>query len=358
MPGERGFGMRTTIFDIAKEANVSIATVSKVINNTGRISEKTRKKVLEVIEKHNYTPNLLATALTSKYSYTLGLMMPNLANPFFGEIAKSVEDRARELGFSVIMCSTEYDAEKEAWYFTLLQKKRVDGVIIISGVENEDAILGQKARAGMPIALVARDIPTLPINTVCVDDFLGGYMAARHLLQLGHRNMGMILENIRAARERLRGFRKALEEEGLTLEDRYVAEGEATIENGKLFAHRLLDKKPSPTAIFATNDILAIGVIRAANERNLKVPDDLSVVGFDNTILATITDPPLTTIAQPMSLMGSTIVDLLVQEIKGEATNKQRIILVPELVLRGSTKEPRQVAQQEGSLAQPSFSGG
>lgn len=343
--------MRVTIFDIAREANVSIATVSKVINNNGRISEKTRKKVLEIIEKHNYTPNLLATALTGKYSYTLGLMMPNLANPFFGEIAKSVENRARELGFSVIMCSTDYDAEKEAWYFTLFQKKRVDGVIILSGLENQDAILGKQLKTNMPIALIARDIPTIPLNTVCIDDYMGGYIAAKHLLELGHRRMGIIVENIRSARERMNGFKQALEEEGLALDDSQVIEGEATVENGIVFTHRLLDGPSAPTAIFATNDILAIGSIRAANERNLKVPDELSVVGFDNTLLATITDPPLTTIAQPMALMGTSAVDLLVQEIKGEATNKQRIILLPELVVRKSAAVHRSLAYEHRKLS-------
>ena len=332
--------MGINIFDIAKEANVSIATVSKVVNNTGRISDKTRRRVLEIIEKYNYTPNLLATALTGKNSYTLGLLMPNLANPFFGEIAKSVEDRARELGFSVIMCSTDYDAEREALYFTLLQKKRVDGVIILSGFENQDIIASRKLKPDMPVALIARDVQTFPINSISIDDFVGGYEAARHLLQLGHRRMGLIVENIKCAWERVRGFRQALAEEGLTLEDRYIVTGEATVENGKAFALRLLDEDPAPTAIFATNDILAIGTLRAAGERRLQVPEKLSVVGFDNTLLATIADPPLTTVAQPMAQMGSQIVDLLVQEIKGEATNKQRIVLLPELVVRESTAAP------------------
>jgi len=329
--------MGVTIFDIAREANVSIATVSKVINNNGRISEKTRARVLEVIEKYNYTPNHLATALTGKHSYTLGLMMPNLANPFFGEIARSVESRARELGFSVIMCSTDYKKDQEEWYFTLFQKKRVDGVIIISGIEHQDAFLSKKLKTGIPIVLIARDIPTLPLNTICIDDFMGGYMAAQHLLSLGHRRLGIILEDIPVAWDRVNGFKKALEDAGLHLDENMIIAGEASVENGAAYTNRLLDAGNAPTAIFATNDFLAIGSIRAANERNLKVPDDLSVVGFDNTILATISTPPLTTVAQPMSLMGTTAVDLLVQEIRGEASNKQRIIMLPALVIRKST---------------------
>lgn len=329
--------MGITIFDIAKEAEVSIATVSKVVNNTGRISDKTRKKVLEIIEKHNYTPNSLATALTGKFSYTLGLIIPNLANPFFGEIAKSVEDRARELGFSVMICSTDYDADREASYFTLLQKKRVDGVIILSGFEDQQTITRNLVKPNMPVALIARDIPTISINSVSIDDFVGGYEAAKHLIGLGHRRMGLIVENIRCAKERVRGFNQALEEHDLQLDESLVLLGEATVPNGKKLALQLLSGDEPPTAIFATNDLLAIGTIQAANEHGLKVPQDVSVIGFDNTMLATITDPPLTTIAQPMEQMGRQIVDLLVQELKGDVTHKQRIVLLPELVVRKST---------------------
>lgn len=329
--------MGINIFDIAKEAEVSIATVSKVVNNTGRISDKTRKKVLEIIEKHNYTPNSLATALTGKFSYTLGLIIPNLANPFFGEIAKSVEDRARELGFSVMICSTDYDADREASYFTLLQKKRVDGVIILSGFEDQHTITRNLVKPNMPVALIARDIPTISINSVSIDDFVGGYEAAKHLIGLGHRRMGLIVENIRCAKERVRGFNQALEEHDLQLDESLVLLGEATVPNGKKLALQLLSGDEPPTAIFATNDLLAIGTIQAVNEHGLKVPQDVSVIGFDNTMLATITDPPLTTIAQPMEQMGRQIVDLLVQELKGDVTHKQRIVLLPELVVRKST---------------------
>jgi DNA-binding LacI/PurR family transcriptional regulator len=332
--------MGINIFDIAKEANVSIATVSKVANNTGKISQKTKIKVMEIIKKHNYTPNSLATALTGKLSYTLGLIIPNMANPFFGEISKSVEDRARELGFSVMICSTDYNAEREASCFTLLQRKRVDGVIILSGFEDQQTITRNLVTPNMPIALIARDIPTISIHSVSIDDFVGGYEAAKHLLGLNHRRIGLIVEDIRCAKERLRGFNQALEDQELQqLDESLVLLGEASVQNGKKLALQLLKEKEPPTAIFATNDLLAIGTMQAAHELGLKVPQDLSVIGFDNTVLATITDPPLTTVAQPMEQMGRQILDLLVQEIKGELTHKHRIVLLPELVVRKSTTE-------------------
>jgi LacI family transcriptional regulator len=294
---------------------------------------------MEIIKKHNYTPNSLATALTGKLSFTIGLIIPNMANPFFGEISKSVEDRARELGFSVMICSTDYDAEREASYFTLLRKKRVDGLIILSGFEDQQTITRTLVNPNMPIALIARDIPTISINSVSIDDFVGGYEAAKHLLGLGHRRIGLIVEHIRCAKERLRGFNQALEDLEVQLDESLVLLGEASVSNGKKLALQLLKENEPPTAIFATNDLLAIGTIQAAHELGLKVPHDLSVIGFDNTLLATITDPPLTTVAQPMEQMGRQVVDILVQEIKNELKHKQRIVLMPELVVRKSTMQ-------------------
>lgn len=334
--------MGVNIFDIAKESGVSIATVSKVVNNTGKISQKTRKKVLSIIEKHNYTPNHLATALTGKISYTLGLIIPNLGNPFFGEISKSVEDRARELGFSVIMCSTDYDPKREELSFNLLQKKRVDGVIILSGFQDYDLIAKKVIKPNMPIALIARDIPTVSVNSISIDDYVGGILAAQHLLELGHRQIGLIVEDINCARERVRGFKHIIGQQGLHLDDRYIVTTEATVEKGRHAVVALLSLPDAPTAVFATNDLLAIGAIQGARERDLMVPDDLSVIGFDNTILATITDPPLTTIAQPMEQMGRQIVDLLLKEINGESSHKQRVILLPDLVVRKSTSAYRE----------------
>ncbi len=217
------------------------------------------------------------------------------------------------------------------------KKKRVDGVIILSGFEDQHTITRNLVKPNMPVALIARDIPTISINSVSIDDFVGGYEAAKHLIGLGHRRMGLIVENIRCAKERVRGFNQALEEHDLQLDESLVLLGEATVPNGKKLALQLLSGDEPPTAIFATNDLLAIGTIQAANEHGLKVPQDVSVIGFDNTMLATITDPPLTTIAQPMEQMGRQIVDLLVQELKGDVTHKQRIVLLPELVVRKST---------------------
>ncbi|MEI7026889.1 LacI family DNA-binding transcriptional regulator [Paenibacillus sp. y28] len=327
-----------TIYDVAKEAGVSIATVSKVINQTGRISEKTRQHVQEIMKNLNYQPSVVASALTKKRTYTIGLLIPDLANPFFAEIARSVEDRAHELGFNLVICNTDNDLAKEERYTDLLRQKSADGIILATGVRS-NTMLKKLMQQKQAIAVIARDMPSLAVDTVLVDDFLGGYLAASHLIELGHRHLAIITENLEvmSSRERLRGCRQALEEAGLVLEDKWVRVSAFDVQGGKQTAASLLDEEHPPTAIFACNDLLGIGVIQAARERGLTVPRDLSVVGFDNTILATIIDPPLTTVAQPIQELGRQIVDLISQEINGNKGSKQRVVLLPELVIRGST---------------------
>ncbi|MFC4767118.1 LacI family DNA-binding transcriptional regulator [Effusibacillus consociatus] len=333
--------MKPTIYDVAKAAGVSIATVSKVINNTGRISEETKKKVLDVMEELRYQPSVVASALTGKRTYTIGLLIPDLANPFFAEIARSVEDRGQELGFSVVMCSTDNDSKKEAKYISLLKQKSVDGIVLAAGFQN-DTVLKELVQEKFPLALIAREIPELAIDSVVLDDFLGGYQVTEHLLSLGHRRIAVLAEKARSSKERIRGYRHALQNAGIEFDQSLILASEATVEKGYRNTVQLLDSSDPPTAIFATNDLLAIGVIQAGRERGIGVPDDLSVVGFDNTILAAIVDPPLTTVAQPIHEMGRQVMDILIQRIEDEKKMKQRVVLLPELVIRKSTK-PLQV---------------
>lgn len=328
--------MKPTIYDVARLAGVSIATVSKVINNTGSISEKTRKKVMKVIEQLNYQPNVMATALTGKYTHSIGLLIPDLANPFFSELARSIEDRGHELGFSLMICSTDYIPEKEAKYIDLLKRKSVDGIILASGFENFRPV-EQLLEEHFPVCIVARAIPSIAVNTVSLDDFMGGYEATSYLIQQGHRRIAIVARDVWSNRERMRGYVKALEDYGLKPYEVFEFVQESNVEWGKRMAAMLLQSSDPPTAIFACNDLLAAGVIEAAKERGLKVPRDLSVIGFDNTIVATITDPPLTTMSQPIKSMGREVMDLMVSEIRSEKEHKSRVVLMPQLVVRKST---------------------
>jgi len=330
--------MKVTIYDVAKVAQVSISTVSKVINRTGNISEKTRNRVLQVMEDLNYRPSVVASALTGKPTNTIGLLIPDLANPFFAEIARSVEDRGHESGFNLMICSTDNDPEKENQYISLMRQKSVDGIILASGLKSDTAIK-KLVENKIPVAVIARDMPMLAVNAVLVDDFAGGYLATSHLISLGHRRIAIVAEDLRvmSSRERVRGYRHALEEAGIAYDDNLLQVSDFTVEGGRRAVLRLLEMPERPTAVFACNDLLAVGAMRAAKEFGLVIPDDLSVVGFDNTIFAEIVDPGLTTVAQPIVDMGRQVMELLIEEIQGKENPTRRVVLLPKLIERKST---------------------
>ncbi|MBM7646633.1 LacI family transcriptional regulator [Scopulibacillus daqui] len=334
--------MKPTIYDVAEKAGVSIATVSKVINNTGKISDKTKQKVLKIMEEINYQPSVVASALTGKQTNTIGFLIPDIANPFHAEMARSVEDRGHELGFSVVMCNTDGNLDKEAQYLEWLQRKRVDGIILGSAAQN-NAIIKELIKQEIPAALIATDMPSLSVNAVLVDDFLGGYQAISHLTSLGHTDIAFLAGNLNNVmeKERLRGYKQALQEAGAAFDRKNLLTNNFSFDDAKRSMKKLIESGRRPTAVFAFNDLLAIGAIHGAKEAGLKIPDDLSVIGFDNTLLAAVNDPPLTTIAQPIQDMGRTVTDLLVKEIKGGNTVKQRVVLLPELVVRQTTIPPK-----------------
>jgi DNA-binding LacI/PurR family transcriptional regulator len=333
--------VKATIYDVAKEAGVSIAAVSQVINGKGKISEKKRNEIFQVMERLSFKPSFIATALTGKKTYTLGLLIPDIANPFFAEIARAVEDQGRKLGYSLVICSTDNDDDQVERYLTLLEQKSVDGIIIGTGVETKK-VLKAMLKLTVPVSVIARELPVPNIHTVVVDDYAGGASAARHLLGLGHTRMAVLAESVKvsSSRERIRGFREMMEEAGLRLPDNRIKRGEHLIEDGRQMTVRLMSAAHPPTAIFCCNDLLAIGALQGAKELGVRVPEDLSLVGFDNTILATVANPPLTTVAQPIESMGQTVVDLLVRDLNKETQDRQRVVLEPELIVRQSTAGP------------------
>lgn len=328
--------MKPTIRNVAQEAGVSISTVSKVIHQTGSISEQTRKKVLQAMSKLNYHPDIAAASLRGKRTKVIGLLIPDISNPFYAEVARSIEDRSCELGFNVMMCNTDNDIEKEKTYLSLLASQRIDGLVVASAFRSTD-LLEAMVEQGVPIALIASEIPKLSIDTVTVDDYKGGYLATSYLLSLGHKKIAIIVENVRSNVPRLEAFKDAMEETELPILDGYIIHTEALIQKGYESALQLLSLQERPTAIFACNDLLAAGVIQAAKEMGLNIPNDLSVVGFDNTVLSTTTSPMLTTVAQPVKEMGLKVVDLLTKEMQAAKPYKERLLLSPELIIRQST---------------------
>lgn len=330
--------MKVTIYDVAREANVSIATVSKVINNSGRISDETRKHVLKVINELNYQPNMIASALTGKKTNSIGLLIPDLANPFFSELARSIEDRGHLLNYQLIICSTDYSPEKELEYIQLLKRKNVDGIIIASGFEQVEVIEKLVTKEQIPMAIVARNLPFSNINTVSNDDYYGGFLATKHLIQLNHKKIAIIARDVWTNRERMKGYEKALKDAQIDYQFPFEFIKESTIEWGKKMTTKYLNSDLPPTAIFACNDMLAIGAIQAIKELGLLIPEDISVVGFDDSIMSTVVDPPLTTIRQPVKSMGENVISLIDREIRQGVTEKSKLILTPKLIQRSSTK--------------------
>lgn len=333
--------MKPTIYDVAKKAGVSISTVSKVLNNTGNLADKTRKKVQETMHELNYQPSV--TASVKKRIQTVGLLIPSIANPFMAEIARSIENHLKRHGYSLMICSTDNDIKNELEYISILKQKYTDGIIVATGLKKEKSIK-ELMKTNLPMALLSRDVPSLAVDTVLVDDYLGGYEATKHLINLGHEKIAMITEDATysVVRSRVQGFRNALEEHGLPYDESFVIHNNISIDEGKEAMLSLLKKQSPPTAVFASTEALAIGALQGARGRNIQVPNELSIVGFDNTILSTICEPPLTTIAQPIDEMGKKVVELLIEEIEKKKESKQRVILSPKLVVRNSTAKKKE----------------
>ncbi|MCM3627019.1 LacI family transcriptional regulator [Paenibacillus glycanilyticus] len=330
--------MKATIYDVAKEAGVSIATVSNAINGKGNVSKKRREQILKIMEQMNYQPNVNASALMGKKTYTLGLLIPDISNPFFSEIARAIEDQAHQLGYSVIMCSTDNKDERVERYIGLLEQKNVDGILIGTGVDNLDILTNLQAKH-IPIVMISRETAALEVDTVVADDFVGGLMAAQHLAEMGHRRIAILSEQLKvsSARERIRGFKQGLQDRQIPFDDDHIVICNYMIEEGRRAAGGLLSREDRPTALFCCNDVLAIGAMQEARSLGIKVPEELSIVGFDDTILAAVVDPPLTTVAQPITSMAKQAFQLLIANLDEAEPVKKRIVLRPEITIRQST---------------------
>ena len=328
----------TTIREVAERAGVSYATVSHVINNTRVVSPETRQRVLAAMAELNYRPNALARSLRQGKTNTLGLVLPDSANPFFAEISRSIEDKAFNKGYSVFLCNTELDTERELFYVDVLSKKQVDGIIFVAAGDQTDS-LDFLVREGMPVVMIDRNVPNVQVDAVLPDHRLGGFLATQHLLKLGHTRIACIAgpSSITPSAERITGYRNALEQANIPYDEKLVIRGDYHAQSGMDITSSILMMDPRPTAIFALNDLMALGALRAAAEAVCSVPKDLAVVGYDNLELSQYTNPPLTTIAQSKKEIGVQAVNLLVERIAQKNRPPSRVVLPPELIVRRST---------------------
>ena len=329
-----------TIREVAESAGVSYATVSHVINNTRLVSQETRERVLAAMGALDYRPNALARSLRQGKTNTLGLVLPDSANPFFAEISRSIEDEAFKNGYSVFLCNTERDTQRELFYVDVLSNKQVDGIIFVAAGDQADS-LDFLIHRNMPVVMIDRSLPNVEVDAVLTDNQLGGFLATRHLLDLGHSRIACIAgpSSITPSAERIIGYRRALEEAGLSYDENLILRGDYHAQSGMEITHSILAMNPRPTAIFALNDLMALGALRAAAEAGCSVPGDLAVVGYDDLEIAHFTNPPLTTIAQPKKEIGVQAVHLLVDRMTRKNRPPSRLVLPPALIIRRSTQQ-------------------
>jgi LacI family transcriptional regulator len=326
--------------DVARLAGVSPALVSYVLNNGPRpVSEKTRARVLKAIRELDYQPSAVARNLRLQRTSTLGLILPDIQNPYFSEVTRGVEWIAFENNYTVILCHSGYSLERELQYVNALRIQRVAGVIWIPATANLEPY-NRLVKFGVPTVLLDRGIPGQNVKSVGADNFRGGYLATQHLIQLGHRRIGAISRpvDLSHSQERIQGYLAALREAGLSIDERLISPGGYWLENGRKAFERLIALEDPPTALFTYNDIMAIGALRAAHQHGLKIPDDFSIVGFDNIPEADFTSPALTTISQPKFDMGRTGTELLLRSISGESSSVESLPpLDVSLIVREST---------------------
>lgn len=332
--------LKVTIKDIAKEADVSITTVSRVLNNKPDVSPETKKKIQEVIDKLGYNPNTIARGLVLNKTYTIGLIIPDISNPFFPEVAHGIEHKARELGYSVIFYNTNNDRKAEKYAIELMKSKRVDGIILSLSIENEKE-LDKLAEEKFPIVELDRKVPDSHFPTVTIDNVKSAYQATRHLVELGHTRIAHITGDLgtQTGLDRLAGFKKVIEEFHLEVRDSWIQEGNYSREAGYRKMKYLLGLWEKPTAVFAANDLIAIGAYQAVIEEDLKIPDDISIIGLDDIDMASIVRPGLTTMRFPKHELGQKAAEILIKEIENPNLERNDVILDTELVVRGSTKE-------------------
>ncbi|MEF2969132.1 LacI family DNA-binding transcriptional regulator [Paenibacillus sp. M1] len=298
--------MSSTIKDVAKKVGVSVATVSRVLNNLPGYSEDTKRKVLQAVEELGYQPNAIARGLVNKRTETIGVLFPSVSSSFSSLILHGIESVAQEHNYSVIVCNTAEDGKRTMKYLQLLREKQVDGIIFSSGLLEPE--YNEVVRAmNVPLVLVATKSEFDDVPYIKVDDRQAAYDAAEYLIRRGHRRIAMIggAESDRiAGQPRYEGFRQALRDHGIPLREELMQDGGFTFDGGLRAAERLLTAAPDVTAVFAAADEMAIAVISAAAKLGIAVPEQLSVVGYDDLKLAEMSNPPLTTVAQPLREMG------------------------------------------------------
>lgn len=330
---------KVTINDVAKVAGVSKATVSMVFNKKDiNISDETRERILKVAKELNYIPNSIARSLATNKSFSIGIILPDITNPFFSEIARAIEDEANKLGYNVILCNTDNKIKKEEEYVKLLISKLIDGIIFISGGESKKSLKLIKEN-NIPFVLVDRYIDGFEQNYgVYCKNYEGVVEGVEFLIKNGKRRIVFVngTSGLEISKQRFNGYKDTMKKYSLYFED-LVFEGDFTLESGKFVTEKIINKINNIDAIFYSNDMMAFGGIKVLLRNGYKIPQDISVMGFDNIQISEFVEPELTTIAQPIYDMGKDACNLLIKLINNEESVEKMHYFTPKLIVRGTT---------------------
>jgi len=332
--------MPCTLTDIARKTGVSVSTVSRVLHDDTQrytISEKTKRMVRSAAEELRYTPNKLARGLRLRETRQIGVVIPDISNPFFATMVKSVSKEARKAGYSIIVCDSNEDTGIEEESVEVMLENRVDG-ILIAAVGRENEHLRNLHRNKSPVVMFDRWFEDLEVDAISVDNVKGGYLATQHLLHEGHQRIAFIqgLRGTNANDGRLQGYLQALQDAKTEVRHELVVGDDFGSLNGYLEAKSLLHLREPPTAIFAAGDLITMGILQAFKEENIVIPRDMSLVTFDDPTFASYISPPLTAIEQPVEKMGEMGVKMLIRRMRTPDAEFKRVLLDPRLIVRES----------------------
>lgn len=336
-PRKGGLKKAANIYDVAKEARVSVYTVSAVINRSARVSGPLERRVEEAIRKLHYRPNLLARGLAKRQTHTIGVVVPDIGNPFFPLVVRGAEDTAQKGGYSILLCNSDNQLEKEQTYLELLLSKRVDGILLTKAPGAiSPALRHTLSKSGIPIVLIMRTVRGLNADAAVTDDLKGGYEAVAHLARVGHRRIGIVGGplNVSNGAARFQGYRKALKDYGLVYDPSLMAEGDYRVESGYRAGLTLLPRRPD--AIFVANYLMTVGLMQAADEIGMRCPEDFGLVSFDDYPWLRCFRPRLTTVDLPKYDLGVAAASRLLLRLGGKGGPHTVEKLAPQLRVRES----------------------
>ncbi|WP_156291539.1 catabolite control protein A [Oceanobacillus salinisoli] len=332
--------MTVTIYDVAREANVSMATVSRVVNGNPNVKPTTRKKVLATIERLGYRPNAVARGLASKKTTTVGAIIPDISSIFFSELARGIEDIATMYKYNVILSNSDQNKDKELALINTMLEKQVDGILFMGGTITEEH-LQQFKTSNVPIILAATYDDTKEMASVNIDYEEAAYEATKYFIDKGKKNPAFVNggEDTSINQYKFNGYKRALEEANVSINEDYIVQGDYSYESGLEAAKQLAELDNKPEAVFVASDEMALGVIHGVQDMGYKVPEDVEVFGFDNTRLATMVRPTLSTVVQPMYDIGAVAMRLLTKYMNKEEVTEKNVILPHRIEIRNSTLE-------------------